>query len=155
MKIIYLFLFFSFLYLLYYTLLPKNYIHENEIYEWVKKYIAVVIQDITEKYKTKYYDIHMVTNQDSYLSKQKVFVEFLSKEITERLKKYHSRDKIIQAIRDSFEFNFNYFIFPDSLLQKANVNYYREIVTNIIGGKNKSLSYQNDRDYKIFLENLI
>lgn len=151
MKILYLLIFFSFLYLLYYTISPKNYIHENEIFEWVTKYITVVLRDITEKYKKKYYDIHMVINQES----QKVFVEFLSKEITERLKKYHSRDKIIQAIRDSFEFNFNYFIFPDSLLQKANVNYYREIVTNIIGGKNKSLSYQNDRDYKIFLENLI
>ena len=151
MKILYLLIIFSFLYLLYYTISPKNYIHENEIFEWVTKYITVVLRDITEKYKKKYYDIHMVINQES----QKVFVEFLSKEITERLKKYHSRDKIIQAIRDSFEFNFNYFIFPDSLLHKANVNYYREIVTNIIGGKNKSLSYQNDRDYKIFLENLI
>ncbi len=128
---------------------PKNIIHEKEIFEYVRDYITMSIRKITETYEKKY-NSPMIINQE-YLSQQSAFVDFLSKEITKRLKKYHSRDKIIQSIRDSFEFNFNCFIFPDSLLHKTNVNYYRELI-NFVTGKNH---FHNERDYKLFLEGLL
>mgnify|MGYP001369819902 CR=1 FL=1 len=155
-KIIFTFLSISILASVYTIISPKNYINENEIFDWVRDYITVSIGNITEKYKKKY-NVQTVVNGEDYKSQQQIFVDFLSKKITQRLKKYHSRDKIIQSIRDSFEFNFNYFIFPDSLLHKTKLNYYREMLSFVanIMGNNKSVNCSSDREYKLFLENLV
>lgn len=131
-----------FLVLLYYYF-SMNRVDEIDSFIYVKQYMKQSIFQIISN-RGKINTIDKITLEDE--------INKTSKKLAKSLSRFPRGKQILDKLQNQ-QNDFNFFIFPDTLLQKARVNYYEFLLDKSYQIANEK-NYLNNVESKLFLEKI-